>query len=251
MVTRGRPARKPAAARGRSAATTRKTTAAAPTRKVAAKRPAATATKAKPATDVTVYADKEPTGYHKAFARWIVEVVGYDPNEAPSKRSAFLAGVRIATAARPEFQRSEFLEEWREKTGEVKRGPKTADAKRKATREVVSDDEFEDEGDDFEDEENEFDEESEEDTDEFDDEDESDEDEDESEEDEDEDSDDDDDFEDEEEEPEPPKRGRPRASARRTASSKAVRTTARPAAKKGAPASKRSKSTVDPEEDLF
>jgi hypothetical protein len=69
-------------------------------------------------------------------------------------RDAFLLGVSTATAARNSFMDSEFLAEWREKNGVSKRGPK-ADA-RTAQREVVSDDEFEDDGtddddDDFED----------------------------------------------------------------------------------------------------
>lgn len=101
--------------------------AAAPAKKTApaAKRAPAKAVAA-PAkrTDVTVYADKEPTDYHKAFARWIVKEVGYNPDEAGTKRAAFLAGVSIATAARPAFMDSEFLTEWREKTGVAKRGPK-------------------------------------------------------------------------------------------------------------------------------
>lgn len=243
MVTRGRPAaRKPA----RRATTARKPAASAAKPTTTAKRPAVKAKAAAPAKpntpDVTVYADKEPTGYHKAFANWIVKEVGYDPNEATSKRAAFLAGVRIATAARPAFQQSEYLEEWREKSGEAKRGPKTADAKRKATREVVSDDEFEDEGDDFEDADEDFEDESEEDSDEFEDDEESDEDDEDSEEDDDEsDDEDDDDFEDE---PEPPKRrGRPAKAA-------PARRTARPAAKKPTTPARRSKSTAD-DEDLF
>jgi len=240
MVTRGRPARKPAASR-RSAPKV------AAAKSAPAKRaPAKVAAKPRNATDVTQYADKEPTGYHKAFANWIVKEVGFDPNGAASKRAAFLMGVSIATAARPAFQNSEFLEEWREKSGEAKRGPKTADAKRRATREVVSDDEFEDEGDDFEDEDTDLEDESEEDDDEFDDEDESDDDEDEDsdEDDEDESDEDDDDFEDE---PEPPKRGRGRPAAKTTRARSAAPAHKAPAKK--APA-RRVKSTSD-DEDLF
>jgi hypothetical protein len=103
------------------AATTRKATT---TRKAAAAPPAPV----KPTRDVTEYADKAPTGYHKAFAKWIVEFVGFDPNEATSKRAAFLAGVSIATAARPAFTDSDFLAEWREESGEAKRGPKPKNA---------------------------------------------------------------------------------------------------------------------------
>lgn len=74
--------------------------------------------------DVTVYATKEPTDYHKAFATWIVKEVGYKPSEAASLKEAFLAGVSIATAARPAFMESDFLEDWRERNGVTKRGPK-------------------------------------------------------------------------------------------------------------------------------
>lgn len=86
------------------------------------------AVKAAPATkDPTVYAEKDPTPYHKAFANWIVRHVGYNPDAAPTKRAAFLAGVSIATAARPAFMESDYLEKWREQTGTAKRGPKRAD----------------------------------------------------------------------------------------------------------------------------
>jgi hypothetical protein len=74
--------------------------------------------------DVTAYATQEPTDFHKAFAQWIVREVGYKPSQAASAKEAFLMGVSIATAARPKFMQSEFLEEWREKTGTTKRGPK-------------------------------------------------------------------------------------------------------------------------------
>src|SRR5258706_5258680 len=80
------------------------------------------------AKDVTVYAEKEPTDYHKAFARWLVSEVGYDPKAAGSLMKAFLMGVSLATVARPAFMDSDFLEEWREKTGTAKRGPKPKDA---------------------------------------------------------------------------------------------------------------------------
>lgn len=78
--------------------------------------------------DVTTYASKTPTDYHKAFARWIVEEVGFDPDAASSKRAAFLRGVSIATAARPAFMDSEFLENWRADSGQAKRGPKPSAA---------------------------------------------------------------------------------------------------------------------------
>lgn len=104
---------------------------------------------AKPAAgrDVTQYADKAPTAFHKFFARWITEQVGYAPERARTKRAAFLAGVSISTAARQAFQASPELAEWREETGEAKRGPKPkddpAETKRRGQRQNVSDEEFE------------------------------------------------------------------------------------------------------------
>jgi len=233
--------------RGKPATTARKPAARTATK--TARKPATTARKAAPvkrtptvkkAPDVTMYADKEPTGYHKAFARWIVREVRYNPSEAVSAKAAFLMGVSIATAARPAFQNSDFLTEWREATGEAKRGPKpktAAEIKRRANRAVVSDDEFDDEGDEFEDDDtdvdeddDEFDDESEEDDDEFDDDEDSEED----------DEEDDDDFEDEEEEEAPPKRTTRRAPAKKAP--------AKPATRK-APAKRAAKAADD--EDLF
>jgi hypothetical protein len=93
---------------------------------------------------VTEYATKSATPYHKAFARWIVTEVGYDPDTAPSKRAAFLRGVSIASAARPKFLSSDYLEEWYEKTGETKRGrkPQTKESvpKKRASKSVADDD---------------------------------------------------------------------------------------------------------------
>jgi len=183
------------------------------TKATAATRTAAKAAPAKKGADVTVYAEKEPTDYHKAFAKWIVTEVGYEPNEATSKRAAFLAGVSIATASRPAFMESDYLEEWREKIGIAKRGPKGNAAPAKAapakrTRkaepepEVEDDDDFDEEDDEIED--DEFDEED----DEFD------------SEDDDEEEEDDEEDEEEEEIPAPPaRRGRP---AKKTAPAKAA-----------------------------
>src|ERR1700755_2088543 len=103
--------RRPAAAKATSARTPRRA-------------PAKAAAPVDDAPDVTVYATKAPTDYHKAFARWIVSEVGYNPDEAPSLKAAFLRGVSIATVARTAFANSDYLEEWREKTGTAKRGPK-------------------------------------------------------------------------------------------------------------------------------
>lgn len=202
--------------------------------------------------DVTEYASKPPTDYHKAFARWIMQEVGYDPEAAKSSTRAFLMGVAIATAARPAFQSSDYLEEWREKTGQAKRGPKpksTAETKRRSTRQVVSDDEFEDDSDEFEDDENElddeFDDESDEDTEEFEDNDSDDDFDD--EDDETDSEEDDDEFEDEEEEaPEPPKRGRGRP-AKGTGS----RATSNARGTRGVAAKKRTNKTTSDDDDIL
>lgn len=234
VVRRGTAARRTAAPQ--KAATTRKP--------APVKRQAAPAKKASP--DVTAYADKEPTGYHRAFAKWIVTAVGYEPNSAASKRAAFLAGVSIATAARPAFQQSDFLEEYREKTGEAKRGPKPAarPTPKAGTRKAappVDEDEFDDSDDELEDE-DEFDgeeEDDETDADEFDDDDE-----------ESDDEDDEDEFDDEEEpEPEPaPKRRAPARGVAKT--STPGRSTRGSAASKKAPARRTAKPPAD-DEELF
>lgn len=184
--------------------------------------------------DVTSYASKPPTDYHKWFAKWIVTEVGYDPETASSKRAAFLRGVSIATAGRPAFMDSEFLEEQRAVHGVNKRGPKPQEDKEEAPArrgrpaakkaaparrkpevvEVVDDDDFDDD----EDIDDELDEELDDDDDE------------------DLDDDEDDDFEDDDDEDEEPpapvarKRGRPAKKA----ATPAIRRTA----KKTAPAKK-------------
>lgn len=96
--------------------------------------------------DVTQYADKPATDFHKFLARFIVNQIGYDPDSAKSKRAAFLAGVSIATAARPAINASDELAEWRKEMGVAKRGPKRdeqEETKRRAQREIVPDSEFE------------------------------------------------------------------------------------------------------------
>ena len=176
--------------------------------------------------DVTEYAVKIPTAYHKAFAKWIVDEVGYNPDEARSLRAAFLKGVSIATAARPAFNSSDYIEEWRERTGETKRGPKPKEEEAAPTarrRKPAPEPEPEEDEDEFGDESDELD--DDEDADEFDDEDvddDSDED----------DSDDDDEFDDEEEEaPAPKKRPAPQRGAAKSAGRSAP-------ARKTAPAKK-------------
>lgn len=136
-------------------------TAAKPAARKTTKPAARTKTAAKeevPATsgrDVTQYADKKPTELHKAFARWITEEVGFSPEEMPNKRAAFLMGVSISTAARPAFQGSDFLKEWREENNVTKVGRKAREEEetsRKSNRRNVSDEEFEPEEDETEEE---------------------------------------------------------------------------------------------------
>ena len=152
------------------------------TRKAPAKRGRPASSTAKKATPpkargrqkaaLTDYATKPPTDYHKAFAKWIVQEIGFDPNEASTKRAAFLMGVAISTATRPKFQQSDFLDEWREQSGVAKRGPKPSGKTRKfeATDPIDGEsEEFEmeeDDDEDFEDEDDSDDDESEEDEDE-------------------------------------------------------------------------------------
>ena len=206
--------------------------------KPAARKTAAPARRGAPKQDVTEYASKPPTGYHKAFAAWIVREVGYDPDTARSPRAAFLKGVSIATAARPAFNASDAVEEYREKSGEAKRGPKpTAEKAAPARRRKAAPepDEF-DEDDEFED-----DEEDSEDSDEFDEDDDSEsDDEEEAEE---------DDFEEEEEEAPP---ARTRSTRQPSGTAKASRTAPakRTSAKKAAP-TRRTKAADDDDEFLF
>lgn len=217
--------------RGRGNMAVRRPTRTAPGSRTAAAAPAPrkgaparrqAAAPAKPSRDVTQYADKEPTPYHKAFATWIIKEVGLSL-EGKSARAAFLAGVSIATAARAAFQESDFLEEWREKTGEVKRGPKpkadepvtVAGRTRSQRAKAAPEPEPEEEEEEWEEDD------TEEDDEEFDSEDDADEDDDSEDE-----SDDDEDWEDEEEPTPAPKR-----TARKSAPAKAAPTRARAGAK--------------------
>ncbi len=197
--------------------------------------------------DVTEYAVKVPTPYHKIFAKWIVEEVGYNPDEARSLRAAFLKGVSIATAARPAFNSSDYIEEWRERTGETKRGPKPKDeeaAPAARRRKPAPEPEPEEDEDEFDDESDELDDDSEEDdedADEFDD------------EDVDDDSDEDEFDEEEEEAPAPKKRPVPQRGAAKSAARSAPARKAVPA--KRAPVkgsgSRVSKGAADDDDFLF
>lgn len=191
---------------------------------------------------ITAYATKAPTEYHKAFARFIVQVIGYDPEQASSKKAAFLRGVAIATAARPAFQSSDFIEEWRAVTGETKRGPKGGEASATPARRRKPAPEPEpEEVDDEDDFEEEVDEEEADDTDDFDLEDDESDDDEES---------DEDDFEEEEEETAPkPRRGRPAKSAAKPAA-RGTRTSQSAPARK-APAKRAAKPADDDDFLMF
>jgi hypothetical protein len=240
---------------GRTGSTTRK---AAPAEKAAPRRNTNARTKAapaKPQRDVTVYAEKPATPYHKAFARWIVEEVGLDLSTL-SVKSAFLKGVSIATAARPAFNESDFLEEWREKSGETKRGPKPkAEAEkaapargRKAKPAPVEEDEFDDDDDEFGDEQ---------DDDEFDDDDnetDSDDDDDFDDDDSDDDSDEDDDEfddDDEDDEPAPPVKLRTNSRARKATPARSATSKRTPAKAASKPAGRTAKAKAADDDDDF
>jgi hypothetical protein len=220
---------------------------AAPARKAAA--PARKAAPQSRKADVTEYANKPATGYHKAFAKWIVTEVGFDPDSVSSKRAAFLKGVSIATAARPAFNASDAVEEYREKSGEAKRGPKPATAKAAAPaksrrrapepepEEVDEDEDFDDEDEDFDDDETDSDEDFDEDDDE-----ESDSDDDE----------DDEDFDDDEPEeaPAPVRRTKSATRTSRPASGTASTRKGAPA-KKAAPAKRTAKPAAEDDDDFL
>lgn len=198
---------------------------------------------------ITAYATKAPTEYHKAFARFIVQVIGYDPDAASSKKAAFLRGVAIATAARPAFQASDFIEEWRAVTGEAKRGPKggeasTPPARRRKPAPEPEPEEVDDE-DDFEVDEDE--DEVDDTDDDFDSEDDESDDDEES----DDDDDDDDDF-DEEVAPAPKRRaGRPAKSAPTKPAARGTRTSQSAPARKAAPAKRAAKPADDDDFLMF
>lgn len=253
VARRGKPvvarSKAPAARRGRPAK------AASNTHKAATKASPAKA-RGRQKTDLTEYATKPATDYHKAFARWGVQECGVDL-DSMSAKAAYLKGIQIASAARPRFMESEFLAEWRESgAGGAKRGPKPATEK-SATRtkaksrpvedddedfdddDVVDDeDDFEDSDEDFNDDDSDEDESDDDDDDFEDDDDESEEDDDEDESDED----DEDDFEDE-----PVKPARRRAPAKRVAAKASSKTRGSSAPRGRA----RAKATEDDSEDLF
>lgn len=57
--------------------------------------------------DLAVYLEKAATDLQSRFGDWLVEVVGYEPSKAKTKDEAFREGVRLATALRMPFQRSD------------------------------------------------------------------------------------------------------------------------------------------------
>lgn len=86
--------------------------------------------------------EKEPTDYHLAYTEWLKTEVGYNPADCKNRAEAFLMGVSLATVARPVFQQSDWLAEWREENGVAKRGPK-GKAQDEEPEEDVADDEGE------------------------------------------------------------------------------------------------------------
>lgn len=187
------------------------------------------------------YVSKEATAYQKAFARWLVEEVGYEP----TSKKDFLAAIRLAITTRNLFNSSDWIEEWRERTGEVKRGPKpkaaapAAPARGKRKPEPEPEEEFDEE----EEAEEEFDSEDSDDDFDEDDTEESDE----------------DDWEDEEEveeEEEPAPAPKPHASRAQTAAKSSTRGAAparkaAPAPAKKAPAKRPAKPAADDDDFVF
>lgn len=125
---------------------------AAPARKPAARKPAPAPApeKKRPgrvAQGLSQYASKEPTDFHKAFATWLVKEVGFSLKSVDTVRDAFLMGVSLATVTRNTFQASDWLAEWRERTGNVKPGPRASrDADEADDEDGYEDDSEEEEG---------------------------------------------------------------------------------------------------------
>lgn len=61
--------------------------------------------------DLEVYLTKAATDLQERFADWLKGTVGYDPSKAKTKDEAFNEGVRLATALRMAFQRSDENQE--------------------------------------------------------------------------------------------------------------------------------------------
>ena len=85
--------------------------------------------------DLEVYLTKEPTDLQERFADWLKGAVGYDPTKAKTKDEAFSEGVRLATALRMAFQRSD---ENQEVLNARREAAETAEAK-PATKATTSD----------------------------------------------------------------------------------------------------------------
>lgn len=100
------------------------------------------------------YLGKEPTDLQARFATWLTDTVGYDASKAKTKQEAFEEGVRLATATRMVFQRSdenqEVLTERRseieaEKAEKVNKTKKRVNGKAKPKAEAETDEEEEEE----------------------------------------------------------------------------------------------------------
>lgn len=101
--------------------------------------------------DFTKYADKAPSDLQARFAKWILDVTGYEPEDQDS----FDEGVRLATALRMAFQASpenqEVLEARRAEALDKKNAPKPArktKAKAKKVEETEEADDAEEDEDD-------------------------------------------------------------------------------------------------------
>lgn len=201
------------ARRGRPAAS-RTTTAkrGTTTRKVAPKAVQHSATK---------FADNVPTEYHKEFARWLlkggVRLKG-DDDKATRQLvlTAFMRGVSLSVVAKNTFSGSPEADEWREREGITKRGPRPGT--KRGSKVEDDEDDFEDSEDD-----EEFEEDDEDGTEDEDDSDEEFEDDDDESDDEDDSEDDEDDFE-EEEAPKPAPRKRAAKTAAKPVAKRTVAT---------------------------
>jgi hypothetical protein len=208
----------------------------APGRRTVAAAPAARTTRAK-RNPLAEYVTREATAYQKAFARWLVEEVGYEP----TNKKDFLAAIRLAITTRNLFNSSDWIEQWRERTGETKRGPKPKTAAPAPTARGKRKPEPEPEEEEFDDEEETEEELASEDSDDF-------------EDDTEEPDADDDDWEDEEdaeEEEEPTPAPKQRARSTRTAGGKPAPARKAAPAKKAAPAGRKSKPPADDDDFVF
>lgn len=91
--------------------------------------------------DLEVYLTKAATDLQERFADWLKDTVGYDPSKAKTKDEAFNEGVRLATALRMAFQRSDENQEVLNARREEREtdAPEDKPAKKAASKAVTSD----------------------------------------------------------------------------------------------------------------